>query len=245
MERFLKIWNTFLSNKPCKSTHFTSLFARYYPIIQNCIKRTRWYTFSIHFLLHKKPKYYNSTFNPNRSLDRFGTTRDWKDINWQKQQRPLLIVLDEPLKIKIKSFKRLSRQNNKNISRVYARVHTIVYIFCCHKCHTTTDSHQEIKYLTRIYYTITKIKCEKRKNQDKSNAYIPQISIFSQQITGCFPKNDGLFYQKQRVVLPKMTACFTQNDVLFYPKRRVVLPKMTACFTYECDTCDSKNHKLL
>ena len=119
-----------------------------------------------------------------------------------------------------------------------ARIHTIVYIFCCHKCHTITDSHQESKYLTRIYYTITKIKCEKRKNQDKSNAYIPKTSIFSQQITGCFPK-------KRRLVLSKTTCCFTQNDVLFYPKRRVVLPKMTDCFTYECDTCDSKKHKLL
>lgn len=125
-ERFLRIWNTFLSNKPCKSTHFTSLFARYCPIIQNCIKRTRWYTFPIHFLLHNiKPKYYNSTFNPNRSLDRFGTTRDWKDINWQKQQRPLLIVLDEPLKIKIKSFKRLSGQNNKNIILTRTRAYTL------------------------------------------------------------------------------------------------------------------------
>ena len=85
----------------------------------------------------------------------------------------------------------------------------------------------------------------KEKNQDKSNSYIPKTSIFSQQITGCFTQNDGLFYQKQRVVLPKMTCCFTQNDVLFYPKCRVVLPKMTACFTYECDTCDSKKHKLL
>ena len=94
---------------------------------------------------------------------------------------------------------RLSGQNNKNIilTRIRARTHyTIVYIFCCHKCHTTTDSHQESKYLTRIYYTITKIKCEKRKNQDKSNAYIPKTSISSQQITGCFTKNDGLFYQK-------------------------------------------------
>ena len=43
----------------------------------------------------------------------------------------------------------------------------------------------------------------KEKNQDKSNSYIPKTSIFSQQITGCFTQNDGLFYQKQRVVLPK------------------------------------------
>ncbi len=65
----------------------------------------------------------------------------------------------------------------------------------------------------------------KEKNQDKTNSYIPKTSIFSQQITGCFTQNDGLFYQKQRVVLPKMTCCFTkttccftQNDGLFYPK---------------------------
>ena len=137
-----------------------------------------------------------------------------------------------------------AKQQKIILTRIRARTH-IVYIFCYHKCHTTTDSHQENKYLTRIYYTITKIKCEKRKNQDKSNAYIPKTSIFSQQITGCFPKNDDLFYQKQRVVSPKTTCCFTQNDVLFHPKRRVVLPQMTACFTYECDTCDSKKHKLL
>ena len=43
-------------------------------------------------------------------------------------------------------------------------------------------------------------------------------------------RNDGLFYEKRRLVLGKTTACFMRNDGLFYEKRRLVLGKTTACF---------------
>ncbi len=52
--------------------------------------------------------------------------------------------------------------------------------------------------------------------------FIIKSSFFHHKTTACFIKNDGLFYQKRRLVLPKTTACFTKNDRLFYQKRRVV-----------------------
>lgn len=60
--------------------------------------------------------------------------------------------------------------------------------------------------------------------------YSSKSRFFHHKTTGCFIKNDGLFYQKRQVVLSKTTACFTKNDGLFYQKRQVVLPKTTGCF---------------
>ena len=60
--------------------------------------------------------------------------------------------------------------------------------------------------------------------------YSSKSSFFHHKTTGCFTKNDRLFYQKRRLVLPKTTARFTKNDGSFYQKRQVVLSKTTACF---------------
>ena len=60
--------------------------------------------------------------------------------------------------------------------------------------------------------------------------YSSKSRFFHHKTTGCFIKNDRLFYQKRRVVLSKTTGCFTKNDGLFYQKRQVVLPKTTGCF---------------
>ena len=61
--------------------------------------------------------------------------------------------------------------------------------------------------------------------------YSPRSFYFHHKTTACFTKNNGSFYQKQRLVLLKTTARFTENNGLFYQKQRLVLPKTTACFT--------------
>ena len=61
--------------------------------------------------------------------------------------------------------------------------------------------------------------------------YSQRSFYFHHKTTACFTKNDGSFYQKQRLVLPKTTARFTENNGSFYRKRRLVLPKTTARFT--------------
>ena len=43
-------------------------------------------------------------------------------------------------------------------------------------------------------------------------------------------RNDGLFYEKRRLVLGKTTACFRKNNGLFWEKRRVVLRETTCRF---------------
>lgn len=45
------------------------------------------------------------------------------------------------------------------------------------------------------------------------------------------PQKVVFFIIKRRVVLSKTTGCFTKNDGLFYQKRQVVLLKTTGCFT--------------
>ena len=61
--------------------------------------------------------------------------------------------------------------------------------------------------------------------------YSPRSFYFHHKTTACFTKNNGSFYRKQRLVLPKTTARFTENNGSFYRKQRLVLPKTTACFT--------------
>ncbi len=43
-------------------------------------------------------------------------------------------------------------------------------------------------------------------------------------------RNDGLFYEKRRVVLRETTCRFVKSDVSFYEKQRVVLRETTARF---------------
>ena len=61
--------------------------------------------------------------------------------------------------------------------------------------------------------------------------YSPRSIYFHHKTTACFIKNNGSFYQKQRLVLPKTTARFTENNGSFYRKQRLVLLKTTARFT--------------
>ena len=61
--------------------------------------------------------------------------------------------------------------------------------------------------------------------------YSPRSFYFHHKTTACFTKNNGSFYQKQRLVLLKTTARFTENNGSFYRKQRLVLPKTTARFT--------------
>ena len=60
--------------------------------------------------------------------------------------------------------------------------------------------------------------------------YSPRSIYFHHKTTACFIKNNGSFYQKQRLVLLKTTARFTENNGSFYRKQRLVLPKTTARF---------------
>ena len=55
-------------------------------------------------------------------------------------------------------------------------------------------------------------------------------SIFFYFIKWLFTANDGLFYEKRRLVLWKTTACFMRNDVSFCEKQRVVLRETTCRF---------------
>ena len=57
----------------------------------------------------------------------------------------------------------------------------------------------------------------------QSKKVFPKKYLFSSQTTARFIKNNGSFYQKQRLVLPKTTACFTKNNGSFYRKQRLVL----------------------
>ena len=53
--------------------------------------------------------------------------------------------------------------------------------------------------------------------------YSPRSFYFHHKTTACFTKNNGSFYQKQRLVLPKTTARFIKNNGSFYQKQRLVL----------------------
>ena len=69
--------------------------------------------------------------------------------------------------------------------------------------------------------------------------YSPRSFYFHHKTTACFTKNNGSFYQKQRLVLLKTTARFTKNNGSFYQKQRLVLPKTTARFTTKKNKCRS------
>ena len=69
--------------------------------------------------------------------------------------------------------------------------------------------------------------------------YSPRSFYFHHKTTACFTKNNGSFYQKQRLVLSKITACFTKNDGSFYQEQRLVLLKTTAWFTTKKNKCRS------
>ena len=53
--------------------------------------------------------------------------------------------------------------------------------------------------------------------------YSPRSIYFHHKTTARFIKNNGSFYQKQRLVLLKTTARFTKNNGSFYQKQRLVL----------------------
>ena len=76
--------------------------------------------------------------------------------------------------------------------------------------------------------------------------YSPRSFYFHHKTTTRFTKNNGSFYRKQRLVLPKTTARFikttarfTENNGSFYQKQRLVLSKTTARFTTKKSKCRS------
>ena len=52
--------------------------------------------------------------------------------------------------------------------------------------------------------------------------YSPRSIYFHHKTTACFIKNNGSFYRKQRLVLPKTTARFIKNNGLFYYEEKQV-----------------------
>ena len=113
-----------------------------------------------------------------------------------------------------------------------ARAHTVVLLFCCHKCHTSTVSTLKVNHLC-LFLTSSHVSL-----------------IHKTQTTGHFPQNNRSLSTKRRLVFIKTRDIFIKTSDISCKTRLIPFfqcpQKATATDTFAscCDTCDSKKHKI-
>lgn len=113
-----------------------------------------------------------------------------------------------------------------------ARAHTVVLLFCCHKCHTSTVSTLKVNHLC-LFLTSSHVSL-----------------IHKTQTTGHFPQNNRSLSTKRRLVFIKTRDIFIKTSDISSKTRLIPFfqcpQKATATDTFAscCDTCDSKKHKI-